>query len=80
MTQPSPRDEVLRCIRTFVVAHGYPPTTREITSALGLSSTRVTHELLVSLRDEGKVEWDEGRARTLRVLTDDELDGKRASG
>lgn len=57
-------------IKAFIAERGYPPTTRELTAILGLSSTRKTHELLVSLRAEGKIEWDERLARTLRVIGD----------
>ena len=30
------QDEILQFIKKFIVSHGYPPTTREIGSALGI--------------------------------------------
>lgn len=66
-------DEVVAWIRSYSQEHGYSPTTREITAGLGISSTRVTHGILVDLKAEGRLEWDEGRARTLRVIDDHEL-------
>lgn len=68
-------ERVLAWVRAFSREHGYPPSTREITTSLGISSTRVTHSILVDLRAEGRMDWVEGRARTLRVV---DVDAKHA--
>ena len=30
------QEDTLKCIKTYVVSHGYPPTVRELAEALGL--------------------------------------------
>lgn len=45
---------------------GHPPTVAEIAATVGRSETAVRRKL-VALREQGRVEWDEGRRRTLRV-------------
>ncbi len=41
----------------------HPTTVREIAETVGLSSTTVWHHLN-RLKDEGKVTWESGKART----------------
>jgi len=47
-------------------ADGHPPTVAEIAASVGRSETSVRRRLAL-LRDEGRVEWDDGRHRSLRV-------------
>jgi repressor LexA len=47
---------------------GYSPTVRELAAELGLRSPAPLHRYLERLRDEGKVSWETGKARTLRVV------------
>jgi repressor LexA len=48
--------------------YGYPPSVRELQAAVGLSSMSTIHRDLVALRDEGLIEWDPNRNRTIRVV------------
>ena len=41
------QDDVLKYIKEFMVSHGYPPTIREIGSALGISSPATIHSHLL---------------------------------
>lgn len=59
--------EVLDTIRTYHDRTGYAPSIRELADLLGISGA-ATYRALVRLRDAGAVDWDEGVARTLRVL------------
>ena len=65
--QPSART---RCINAIVELHadfGFPPTVREIAAEMGVSTTRAAH-VLRTLRDEGWVNWDRGRVRSVRLV------------
>lgn len=64
------RDQMLGYIKGYIVDHGYPPTVREITDAVGLSSTSLTRHYLQALQDEGKIDVEFGKARGLVVLND----------
>ena len=59
---------ILQFIRRYQKKHGYPPSVRDITSAVGLASPSTTHVHLVALRSQGRVSWEQGKMRTLRVL------------
>ncbi len=45
---------------------GHPPTVAEIAATVGRSETAVRRKL-ARLRDEGRVDWDDGRHRSLRT-------------
>ena len=47
---------------------GVAPTVRELSEELGLRSTAPMHRYLERLREEGRVSWERGKARTLRVV------------
>lgn len=61
------QQQVLDAIRSYVADEGYSPSTRELAGVLGIS-TAATHRALERLRDAGAIEWEPGRARTLRVI------------
>ena len=46
---------------------GYAPSVEEIREYAGLSSTSVVYYWLNKLRIEGRLTWEDGKARTLRV-------------
>ena len=58
---------VLHTIRTYVAKYGYPPTTMEIASAVGLGPGSVPHHLGV-LHQRGYIVTEPGVARGIRVL------------
>lgn len=60
--------ELLTFVRAYADEHGYPPSTREITTELGFKSVESVHRILVHLREQGLVTWVPNHARTLRVL------------
>lgn len=70
------QEEVLDAIARLTTASGVPPTTRELASELGVHPNAV-HGSLMRLRALDRVTWQEGRARTLRVVADGES-GKSA--
>lgn len=64
---PAQRD-VIRAIRRLKRSKGYPPSLDEIAVLLGVGKSDV-HQKLSRLRRDGHVDWDNGKIRTLRVLT-----------
>jgi SOS-response transcriptional repressor LexA len=74
----SPRqEEVLAVLRRMIAEHGHSPTNRELAAELGVRSSAV-HGSLLRLRALGRVTWEEGRARTLRVVDDAESEAGSA--
>ena len=68
---PSARQrDVLVCIARSIRERGYPPTWREIGSALGIQSTNGVTEHVAALRRKGLVYGPANGKRTL-LLTDD---------
>lgn len=68
---PRPRrcdDDAILAAIVRLASDGTPPTLRELASELGLSSPTPLLRYLQRLREEGKVSWEPGKARTLRVV------------
>lgn len=67
----SPKQErMLQHIREFVDENGYPPTIRQIQSALGISSTSVVDYNLNALEREGYLRRDPDTSRGMEVVAD----------
>lgn len=65
----TPRQKnVWRFIAEFIDHNGYPPSLREINSALQIGGISGVHRYLTALRDRGFVEWIPGHSRSLRLL------------
>lgn len=47
---------------------GYAPSVRDIQEGVGISSTSVVIYNLKSLREQGRVTFEDGRARTVRAI------------
>jgi repressor LexA len=62
------RTRLVRLIDEHRDIYGYPPSVRELRTAAGMSSMSTIHRDLVALRDEGLIEWDPNRNRTIRVV------------
>ena len=60
-------DEIVTFVRDFCGRHGFGPTIREVGEALGYRSYTAVKYRLDNLREEGRVTWQDGRTRTLRV-------------
>ncbi|MDD7693652.1 MAG: transcriptional repressor LexA [Limosilactobacillus sp.] len=58
---------VLSYIHKQVAEHGYPPTVREICSAVGLSSTSTVHGHITRLIDKGFLRKDSAKPRALEI-------------
>lgn len=65
----SPRQQlVLDFIRTFLGAHGFPPSLREIGAALDIGSTNAVRDHLLALERKGAIQRSGTRSRGLTVL------------
>lgn len=58
---------VLSYIHKQVDGHGYPPTVREICSAVGLSSTSTVHGHITRLIEQGFLRKDSAKPRALEI-------------
>ena len=70
------QEEVLVFIKKFVVAHGYPPSVREICKGMNLSSPATVHTHLKQLEMKGIIRKENSKFRTLELLVDNEYDEK----
>lgn len=68
MIEQPKHELLLEFLRDYTNGHGYPPSTREMTEALGFRSVESIHRLLRTLREDGKVTWEPRKARTLRIV------------
>ncbi len=65
----SPRQkQILTYIQQHVEAHGYPPTVREIGTAVNLSSSSTVHAHLKSLEEQGQIQRDAVLTRAIKVV------------
>ena len=60
--------EVVNATNSFEMQHGYPPSLRELCTALGILSTNGIAVHLKALKRKGIIAWDERKSRTIRVL------------
>ena len=61
------KQKILHHIAATLRARGYPPSVREITRAVGLSSTSAVHHHLEALEREGYLERGAAQSRALRL-------------
>ena len=61
------RQRILDCIASTVEERGYPPSVREIASAVGLASTSAVHHHLLALQRDGLIERGTHASRALRL-------------
>lgn len=59
--------EVLRVIARYSSVKGYPPTIRDLGTALGITSTNGVNDHLKALTRLGLINRRDNRARTLRL-------------
>ena len=55
MVLSAKQENILKFIRDFSDAHGYPPSIREIGQSIGISSTSVVNYNLLKLEKEGRL-------------------------
>ena len=70
------QEDVLDYIKKYIVEHGYPPATREIGAALGLSSPATVHTHLKRLEDAGYIKKTTSKFRTIEILVDNDYEQK----
>ena len=67
------QNEILAFIKKYMIAHGYPPTVREIGHAFGLSSPATIHSHLTSLALKGYIRKDNSKNRAIELLVKNEF-------
>ena len=67
------QEEILDFIKKYIVSHGFPPTIREIGSALDLSSPATIHAHLANLEKKGFIKKQGSKNRTLELLVENEF-------
>ena len=64
----SRQKQILTCIEQHMSQHGYPPTVREIGSAVNLSSSSTVHAHLKSLEEGGHIQRDAVLTRAIKLV------------
>jgi repressor LexA len=64
------QSEILEFIKKEIMAHGYPPTVREICQAVNLKSTSSVHLHLEALEKNGYIRRDPTKPRAIEVADD----------
>ena len=68
--------QILDFIKTYMVSHGYPPTIREIGTAVGSSSPATIHAHLANLEEKGYIKKQNSKNRALELLVENEFEQK----
>jgi len=66
------QEDVLDFVKKYIVEHGFPPSTREIGAALGLSSPATVHTHLKKLEEAGCIRKTDSKFRTIEVICENE--------
>lgn len=65
---PERQSAILAFVQEFTAQHGYPPTVREIGTAVGISSPANAHWYLGKLQRAGRIHRTPGISRGLRIV------------
>lgn len=68
------QEETLTFIKKYMVAHGYPPSVREICAGMNLSSPATAHTHLKELENKGFIRKQSSKFRTIELLVDNEFE------
>ena len=71
--------QILNYIQQHVTAHGYPPTVREIGTAVSLSSSSTVHAHLKTLQEQGLIQRDAVLTRAIKLTQEGEGEGRPLS-
>ena len=74
MSQPEVtkrQKEILEFLKKYISEKGFPPTVREIGSAVGLSSTASVYFQLKALEDKGYIKRDPAKNRCIEIVSDE---------
>ncbi|HET7629152.1 MAG TPA: transcriptional repressor LexA [Bacillales bacterium] len=74
------QNDILQFIKSEVLKKGYPPSVREIGTAVGLASSSTVHGHLDRLEKKGLIRRDPTKPRAIEVLDDDLNSNVRKSG
>lgn len=66
------QNDVLNYIKEYIVAHGYPPTVREIGKALNISSPATIHAHIANLESKGFIKKEGSKNRAIELLVENE--------
>jgi len=61
------KELVYNYVLSYAEAKGYPPSVREICTALNIKSTSSVHSYLLQLEEDGKIERDPTKPRALMI-------------
>ena len=61
------KEQIFEFIRSYVQAHGYGPSVRDIMAATEARSTSTIHYHMRRLRAEGRITYEDHLARTVRI-------------
>ena len=64
------QSEILEYIKSQILNKGYPPSVRDICSAVNLKSTSSVHAHLESLEKNGYIRRDPTKPRTIEIIDD----------
>lgn len=59
---------IIRAIRELTQELGFPPTVREIGARVGNRGVGSIHAILLGLREDGILTWEDSRRRTIRIV------------
>ena len=62
------QQEIFRYIKKFLLEKGYPPSVREIGTAVGLKSSSTVHGYLSKLENNGLIKRDPSKPRAIDIL------------
>ena len=71
--------QILHFIEQHVMAHGYPPTVREIGTAVNLSSSSTVHAHLKTLQELGCIQRDAVLTRAIKLTQENMGEGRPMS-
>ena len=72
--------QILNYIQHHMDAHGYPPTVREIGTAVNLSSSSTVHAHLKTLQEQGHIERDAVLTRAIKLTPSGMNDSRGGEG
>ncbi len=67
------QEDALNFIKEYIVAHGYPPTVREIAKELNVSSPATIQAHLDRLADKGYIKKGSNKNRTIELMVQNEF-------
>ena len=60
-------EQILECIKSYMLAHNYPPSVRDICEMVGIKSTSTVFAHLQQMRSAGMIDFEDTIPRTITV-------------